>query len=282
MAANFNTSVNHTFVGTLAGSGATGGEPTCIGYRACADNTGDYNTAVGAWAGDTSEGELNTFVGYSAGYESVGTNNLFIGYYAGLGNTGDYNVGIGEEALEDNTGDACIGIGYNALFQNTGNNVVAIGDSAGMDNATANQFIIKQASVNATPLIQGDFSTGNVGIGVIDPHSKLEVNGAISSATATLTASSDNYDVSGINALFINPASANVVLGGLTGGVAGQVLHVTITGIAFTTTIENQEGVGDQDIYLCDESDDTLDDYGGWVLVCDGSNWYDCGHAKHV
>lgn len=108
-------------------------------------------------------------------------------------------------------------------------------------------------------------------------------NYAISPKTLTITASADDTNVLGINTVFINPASANVVIGGLTGGIAGQVLCVAITGIAFTTTLENQEGIGgSQDIYLCDESDDILDDYGGWTLICDGTNWYDCGHAKHV
>lgn len=127
-----------------------------------------------------------------------------------------------------------------------------------------------------------DAENHRVGIGTTDPNSKLKVAGAISSATMTITASADNTDVSGINTIFINPASANVIIGGFTGGVEGQVLYIAIKGIDFTTTLENVEGVGDQDIYLCDESDDTLDDYGGWVLICDGSNWYDCGHAKHV
>ena len=124
--------------------------------------------------------------------------------------------------------------------------------------------------------------TDKVGIGTSTPSSKLGVVGAISSSAATLTASSDNYSVSGINTLFIAPAAAPVILGGLTGGVTGQVLYVAITGIAFTTTVENVEGVGDQDIYLCDESDDTLDDYGGWTFACDGTNWYDLSHAKHI
>ena len=23
-------------------------------------------------------------------------------------------------------------------------------------------------------------------------------------------------------------------------------------------------------------------EYGGWVLVCDGTHWHDCSHSKHV
>lgn len=128
--------------------------------------------------------------------------------------------------------------------------------------------------------VQG--SDGKVGVRNAAPTCAFDVTGAISSSTLTITASADNTDVSGVNTIFINPASANVIIGGFTGGVDGQALFIAITGIAFTTTMENVEGVGDQDIYLCDESDDTLDDYGGWTLICEGNNWYDCGHAKHI
>jgi len=124
-------------------------------------------------------------------------------------------------------------------------------------------------------------STGNVGIGVTDPHSKLEVNGAISSSTATVTTSADNTDVSGINTLWITTAGGDVVLGGLTGGVDGQVLYVIRKDTTNDLTLENAEGAGDQDFIMHQGSDEIIDG-GGVVLVCDGSDWYDCSHAKHV
>ncbi|MDD4050248.1 MAG: hypothetical protein PHX47_04575, partial [Candidatus ainarchaeum sp.] len=58
---------------------------------------------------------------------------------------------------------------YEAKRNNTANDVVAIGYQAGRDNTVANQFIIKQANINAVPLIQGDFASGNVGIGTSSP-----------------------------------------------------------------------------------------------------------------
>lgn len=168
------------------------------------------------------------------------------------------------------------------LFSVSAANDLAIGSGA-IQNTVITTGASMGFSVGGYPIaVIIENATGRVGIGTGTPAAKLDVNGAIVSATATLTASSDDYDVSGINTLFIAPASAAVVLGGLKGGVAGQVLNIAITGIAYTTTIENVEGVGTQDIYLCDESDDTLDAYGGWTLVCDGTKWYDCSHAKHV
>jgi len=127
-------------------------------------------------------------------------------------------------------------------------------------------------------------SVGNVGIGITDPHSKLEVNGAISSSTMTITASADNTNVAGVNTLFINTLEEgdDVIIGGLSGGVEGQVLYITMTNAAKSLTLEHLEGVGDQDLVMHDASDETIDDWGGFTLICDGTKWYDCSHAKHV
>ena len=69
-------------------------------------------------------------------------------------------------------------MGYEATRNNSGNDVVALGYQAGKDNTVANQFIVKQANINAIPLIQGDFSTGNVGIGTTSPDNLLEIHSA--------------------------------------------------------------------------------------------------------
>lgn len=112
-------------------------------------------------------------------------------------------------------------------------------------------------------------------------YKRLNFSGSINSATLTVTASADNTDVSGVNIMFVNITS-NIVIGGLTGGVDGQVLHVVYKGnYTNTVTVEDTEGVGDQDIYTHTRLDETVDG-GGYTLVCDGTNWYDCSHARHV
>jgi len=47
--------------------------------------------------------------------------------------------------------------------------------------------------------------------------------------------------------------------------------------------LEHNEGTGNQDIFLHAGADETLNgEYGGWVLVCNGTHWYDTSHSKHV
>ena len=110
--------------------------------------------------------------------------------------------------------------------------------------------------------------------------------GAISSATLTLSAAgpTDNLDVSGVNAVFINTADNNVTLGGTVGGVDGQVLYIAVHDATNNFTIENVEGTGNQDFYLHAGADETMTaEHGGWVFVnMGGDHWHDCSHAKHV
>jgi len=107
------------------------------------------------------------------------------------------------------------------------------------------------------------------------------MTGALVLATKTITASADNTDVSETNTLWITTADGNVVLGGLTGGVNGQVLYIVRKDTTNDLTLENAEGAGDQDFIMHQEADEIIDG-GGVVLVCDGNDWYDASHANHV
>ena len=121
---------------------------------------------------------------------------------------------------------------------------------------------------------------GNVEIN----NGNVDVDGAISSGTATITASSDNTDVSGINTLFINPAAA-VTIGGFAGGVNGQVLHVIIVDGDQTVTLENEEATGTQKLAMHESSDETLTSArGGFTFVYNSTTgfWHDVSHARHV
>lgn len=101
---------------------------------------------------------------------------------------------------------------------------------------------------------------------------------------STGPAPQDAVDVSNVNVLFIDATNNDVTIGGFVGGVNGQVLQIAKTDdLANSVTLEHHEGGGDQDIHLHAQADETLvNEHGGWVLVCDGSAWYDTSHAKHV
>ena len=115
-----------------------------------------------------------------------------------------------------------------------------------------------------------------------DPHSKLEVNGAISSACSLFSTEgpTDNVDVSGINTLFIDTSSNDVTIGGLAGGVDGQYLHIIKRGSANILKLEHDEGGGSQDLNLHDGADETIGagKFGGFSFVCCSGEWWSTQH----
>ena len=193
--------------------------------------------------------------------------NIAIGVLAGYAmETGEYNIAIGHSAGKGTTdGDRNIFIGTNAgSRQTTGSNKLFIDYTLRADAAEELTNSIIYGVMAASPSDQ-----------------TLRINAGLQLRTLTITASADNTDVSGVNIMFVNITS-NIVLGGLTGGVDGQVLHIVYKGnYVNTLTVEDTEGVGDQDIYTHTRLDETVDG-GGYTLVCDGSNWYDTSHARHV
>jgi ethanolamine utilization microcompartment shell protein EutS len=124
-------------------------------------------------------------------------------------------------------------------------------------------------------LVIGVGSDKRVGIGITDPSCKLEVDGAISSASTTITASSDAFDVGEVNILYVDTSGGAVVIGGLVNGVAGQVLHLVRIDDNNNLTLEHFEGTGTQKLIMHNASDETIDNFGGFTLVCDGTYWFD-------
>ena len=110
--------------------------------------------------------------------------------------------------------------------------------------------------------------------------------GSLASGTLTHSAvgPTDNLNVSGVNTVFLDCSSNSVTIGGFVGGVNGQHLHVVrLCAAGNNATLEHNEATGNQNIFLHAGADETLTgEYGGWTLVCNGSNWYDVSHAKHV
>ena len=179
----------------------TGIKNAAFGYYALTmSTTGDYNTAVGADAlfnnttgisntalgeytlSDNSSGNFNTSIGSSSLYSSTtGNYNTANGANALYWNhTGSYNTAEGSNALYSiTTGSNNVGVGpFAGYTDSTGSGNVFLGFKAGYNETGSNKLYIANDSINP-PLIYGDFSTGNVGIGTNTPDARLSVGGQI-------------------------------------------------------------------------------------------------------
>ncbi|GAG92966.1 unnamed protein product [marine sediment metagenome] len=101
---------------------------------------------------------------------------------------------------------------------------------------------------------------------------------------STGPAQQDNVDVSNVNILFLDCAANDITISGFVGGVNGQVLHIArLCAAVNDATLLHNDGSSTQKILLHKGLDETLTgEYGGWILACNGTNWYDISHAKHV
>ena len=115
-----------------------------------------------------------------------------------------------------------------------------------------------------------------VGIGTDDPTTTLDVEGTVSyKHTAFSTAGpTDNVDVSDTTVLEVDTSSNNVIIGGFTGGVQGQILYIVKTNTANFIQLEHNEGGGSQDIFITTGSDERVVGYGGYTLYCNGTSWF--------
>jgi len=155
----------------------TGTYNTAVGNSAgAAITTGQYNTAVGGLALDANTtASNNTAVGYaSLGTNTTGTQNVALGSYALDANTtASNNTAVGHSSLTANTTgtkNVCIGYGAGDAIT-TGSNNTIIGDYAG--TAGLADTIVLAAGTTERMRID---SSGNVGIGVSSPNTKLHLD----------------------------------------------------------------------------------------------------------
>lgn len=201
--------------------------------------TGQYSVIVG--------GFYNTVSGISSVVCGGGA------FLNGSEVSGDYSATIGG-AGNNVTGDYSFATGRRAKGTADGTCTLADSTDADFTNATQDQFAARYA---------GGFL----------------LEGAVRSGTTTLSATgpTDDLDVSQVNTVFVDASSNAVTLGGLVGGKAGQELRIVITGInaGNAVTVEHNEGTANQNIFLSTAADESrTNQYGGWLLVCDGTNWY--------
>ena len=123
-------------------------------------------------------------------------------------------------------------------------------------------------------LFKIDSGNKRVGIGLSSPTTTLDVEGTVSYKHTSLTDSSDNLDVSGVTVVECTPSGTDR-LGGLVGGVQGQILYILKVDSGFgRIIIEHNEGTGNQDIFLSGGADVQLSTRGGMTLYCNGTSWF--------
>jgi hypothetical protein len=188
---------DNTFVGIHVGISNTGDKNTFLGQSAGYSNTsGSGNTFLGLGAGYTNTtGGDNTFIGRGVGMISTGSYNVFVGSLTGDWNTtGSFNTYLGSLAgFYNSNGINNTILGSKAGVNDTGSGNVFIGFQAGYNEKGSNKLYIANDSTNP-PLIYGDFSTGNIGLGTTSPIRKLHIVGV--NPRILIEASSLNPEVS--------------------------------------------------------------------------------------
>ena len=104
----------------------------------------------------------------------------------------------------------------------------------------------------------------------------VDIDGTVTyKHTAFSTAGpTDNIDVSDTTVLEVDTSSNNVIIGGFTGGVQGQILYIVKTDTANFIQLEHNEGGGSQDIFLTTGADERVVGFGGYTLYCNGTSWF--------
>lgn len=231
----------NVFMGVYAGINATttGARNTAVGYYSGWDlQDGEGNACLGASSGTyISSGKFNTMVGDSAGFNtSSGGKNTFVGAEAGHQNqVGNHNTYLGRKTGRNITGASRnIAIGHETMENASGKDIVAIGYRAGRSNTQDNQFILENKSVSTTPLIQGDFSNQQVGIGKSSPSKALDVAGKVTmddSYIRNLSNISSDTKTSGDDFYSVDTSGGSVQLTlSSSDAETGRVIHVKRNG----------------------------------------------------
>jgi len=111
--------------------------------------------------------------------------------------------------------------------------------------------------------------------------STLQINASISFSggvigTVTVQSSdTDALDVSGVSIVTTKTTAGNITIGGLANGVAGQIVIIVKNAQANSLIIEHDEATGTQKIYTAGAADVTFNNFGGMVLICTGTSWFE-------
>jgi hypothetical protein len=202
------------------------------------NTTGSDNTIVGELAGYRNEdGQGNVFVGATAGHHnSHGSENTFLGGRSGEENlTGDENTYLGSYAGHFCTGSYNTYVGASAgKVATVGSNNVFIGYQAGYDNDGSHQLIVANGYADDDVLIYGEFDTGELGLGTLEPEERLHIVGDNPRILIESTASNPEVN-------FKNTGDAGTEIWALYKNESNDDLHFYQNG-ANRVTIKNSTG----------------------------------------
>lgn len=168
-------------------SNTIGNQNTALGTASLRSNTtANFNVAVGNNAMRlNTTGQDNTAVGTVALFNNTeASNNVAVGTFTLSNNiSGANNTAIGRAALNNNvSGSNNTAVGFNAgLSLISGNNNIFIGDNTPASYAGVSNFL------NLGNTLYGNLLTKNIGIDVVNPENKLEVNGTIKATAINFT-----------------------------------------------------------------------------------------------
>lgn len=166
-------------------SNTTGFDNIAIGFNSLSSVTEASNNIALGWSALSSyvSGTLNIAIGNSSlRYHVTGDQNIAMGF-ASLQNhvDGTDNISIGTKSLRnllDGNDNVVIGVDTGDNLT-TGSRNIIIGDGLDFPDATGSNQLNIGNIIYGTNIdgVTSTVSTGNIGIGVVDPDEKLEVNG---------------------------------------------------------------------------------------------------------
>lgn len=257
-AGRVNQGQSNIFIGQSAGyNNTTGFYNTALGSNALSANmTGYYNIALGSAALSSNTGSTNMAIGpFALWKNTTGNNNLGIGVSVLGGNTtGANNAIVGNYAFANagnttSNGNVALGYQTGSAVQNANNNVflgyqagytdvsgggnIFIGYQAGYNETGSSKLYIANSST-ATPLIYGDFSTGQLTInGGITVTGAAQFNGTLTvtgAATFNGTLTVNHHVITG-------NASGSTTIAAGAGAGTGPTVSITGNDTSGTITV---------------------------------------------
>jgi len=251
--------------------------------------SGDRSGAVGGRLNSITDsvsfiggGTSNSVSGYRSGimggsFDTISGHHSFIGGGQNNKMTGNYSfIGGGISNTASNT-YTCVLSSTSSIVSSAYATIIA---SQSCTVSNSNSAIIggtlNTVSGIGSAIIGGTSKTLSANNTVLVPNLVVD-NSLQFTAGTTVTGSTATVNVAGRSILYVN-AGSSTTIGGFSGGVAGQILHIVCTSATHNTTLANN-GAGTEKILTNTGSDIVIDTLGGATLIFNGTSWYVIGVA---